>query len=67
MLSNGNATPYASLPLFNKSSASTTVTPNQNAEKVEMAQNRQVNVQIAAGHHLQKAEVECDSTSKSQW
>ncbi|XP_057188232.1 LIM domain only protein 7b isoform X8 [Triplophysa rosa] len=67
VLSNGNATSYASLPLFNKSSASTSVTSNQNADKVEMAQNRLGNVQIAAAHHSQKAEVECDSTSKSQW
>ncbi|KAA0722227.1 LIM domain only protein 7 [Triplophysa tibetana] len=65
VLSNRNATPYAPLPLFNKSSASTSVTSNQNADKVETAQNRPGNVQIAVAHHSQKAEVECDSTTKS--
>ncbi|XP_056594009.1 LIM domain only protein 7b isoform X2 [Triplophysa dalaica] len=65
VLSNRNATPYAPLPLFNKSSASTSVTSNHNEDKVEMAQNRLGNVQIAAAHNSQKAEVECDSTSKS--
>ncbi|KAF4118647.1 hypothetical protein G5714_000698 [Onychostoma macrolepis] len=54
VLSNGNAT-YIPPPFF-----------SQNAEKVEATQNRQTAVQTAAAQQSLKAEVECDSTTKSQ-
>ncbi|XP_067259780.1 LIM domain only protein 7b isoform X6 [Chanodichthys erythropterus] len=62
VLSNGNTTPHIPPPI-----ATTSVASNQIAEKVGAAEDRQAAVQIAAGHQLFKAEVECDSTTKSQW
>ncbi|XP_042572413.1 LIM domain only protein 7b isoform X6 [Cyprinus carpio] len=66
VLSNGNAT-YIPSPFFNQSIATTSVASNPNAEKVEATQNRQTAVQTAAAQQSLKAEVECDSTTKSQW
>lgn len=66
MLSNGNAT-YIPPPFFNQSIATTSVASNQNAEKVEATQNRQTAVQTAAAQQSLKTQVECDSTTKSQW
>uniref|UniRef100_A0A671MXI8 LIM domain only protein 7-like n=1 Tax=Sinocyclocheilus anshuiensis TaxID=1608454 RepID=A0A671MXI8_9TELE len=65
VLSNGNATCIPS-PFFNQSIATTSVASKQNAEKVEATQNRQSSVQTAAAQQSLKAEVECDSTTKSQ-
>ncbi|KTG36645.1 hypothetical protein cypCar_00003832 [Cyprinus carpio] len=65
VLSNGNAT-YIPSPFFNQSIATTSVASNPNAEKVEATQNRQTAVQTAAAQQSLKAEVECDSTTKSQ-
>ncbi|XP_016430682.1 LIM domain only protein 7b isoform X4 [Sinocyclocheilus rhinocerous] len=65
VLSNGNAT-YIPSPFFNQSIATTSVASKQNAEKVEATQNRQSSVQTAAAQQSLKAEVECDSTTKSQ-
>ncbi|XP_048052938.1 LIM domain only protein 7b isoform X2 [Megalobrama amblycephala] len=61
VLSNGNTTPHIPPPI-----ATTSVASNQIAEKVGAAQDRQAAVQIAAGRQSFKAEVECDSTTKSQ-
>ncbi|KAL1282218.1 hypothetical protein QQF64_001021, partial [Cirrhinus molitorella] len=66
VLSNGNTT-YISPLFYNQSTATTSVVSNQNAEKVGATQNRQTTVQTAAGQQSLKAEVECDSTTKSQW
>ncbi|XP_051559101.1 LIM domain only protein 7-like isoform X2 [Myxocyprinus asiaticus] len=66
VMSNGNAAPYIPPP-FNQSTAPTSVAPSQHTEKVGITQNRQNTLQIAAGHHSQKAETECDSTTKNQW
>ncbi|XP_051983500.1 LIM domain only protein 7-like [Xyrauchen texanus] len=66
VMSNGNAAPYIPPP-FNQSTASNSVAPSQHTEKVGITQNRQTTLQIAAGHHSQKAETECDSTTKNQW
>ncbi|XP_051755527.1 LIM domain only protein 7b isoform X7 [Ctenopharyngodon idella] len=60
-LSNGNTTPHIPPHI-----ATTSVASSQIAEKVGAAQNRQAAVQIPAGHQSFKAEVECDSTTKSQ-
>ncbi|KAI2668403.1 LIM domain only protein 7 [Labeo rohita] len=65
VLSNGNTT-YIQPPFFNQSIATTTVASNQNAEKMGATQNRQTAVQTTAGQQPLKAEVECDSTTKSQ-
>ncbi|KAK7161639.1 hypothetical protein R3I94_004346 [Phoxinus phoxinus] len=62
VLSNGNTTSHIPPPI-----ATTSVASNQIAEKVGAEQNRQAAVQIAAGHQTLKTEVECDSTTKSQW
>uniref|UniRef100_A0A9J8A5L4 LIM domain 7b n=2 Tax=Cyprinus carpio TaxID=7962 RepID=A0A9J8A5L4_CYPCA len=64
VLSNGNTTniPPSS---FNQFIATTSVASSQNADKVGETQNRQTAVQTAARQHSLKAEVECDSTTKS--
>ncbi|KTF91787.1 hypothetical protein cypCar_00023595 [Cyprinus carpio] len=66
VLSNGNTTniPPSS---FNQFIATTSVASSQNADKVGETQNRQTAVQTAARQHSLKAEVECDSTTKSPW
>ncbi|CAM4486516.1 unnamed protein product [Leuciscus chuanchicus] len=62
VLSNGNTTSHIQPPI-----ATTSVASSQIAEKEGAEQNRQAAVQIAAGHQSLKTEVECDSTTKSQW
>ncbi|XP_077102872.1 LIM domain only protein 7b isoform X6 [Siphateles boraxobius] len=62
VMSNGNTTSHIPPPI-----ATTSVASNQIAEKVGAEQNRQAAVQIAAGHQSLTKEVECDSTTKSQW
>ncbi|XP_042613563.1 LIM domain only protein 7-like isoform X4 [Cyprinus carpio] len=64
VLSNGNTT-YISPSSFNQFIATTSVASSQNADKVGETQNRQTAVQTAARQHSLKAEVECDSTTKS--
>ncbi|XP_016297976.1 LIM domain only protein 7-like [Sinocyclocheilus anshuiensis] len=65
VLSNGNTTNIPPSP-FNQFIATTSVASNQNAEKVVETQNRQTDVQTAARQQSLKADVECDSSTKSQ-
>ncbi|XP_073699244.1 LIM domain only protein 7b isoform X2 [Garra rufa] len=65
VLSNGNTT-YTPPPFFNQSIVTTSVASSQNADKVGATQSRQTAVQTTAGQQSLKAEVECDSTTKSQ-
>uniref|UniRef100_UPI004032F388 LIM domain only protein 7b isoform 2 n=1 Tax=Danio rerio TaxID=7955 RepID=UPI004032F388 len=62
VLSNGNPAPHNSPPFYNQSSATFSVTFNEN---VAAAQNRQACVQTAAGHQSIKAEDKCDSPTKT--
>ncbi|XP_073801433.1 LIM domain only protein 7b isoform X23 [Danio rerio] len=64
VLSNGNPAPHNSPPFYNQSSATFSVTFNEN---VAAAQNRQACVQTAAGHQSIKAEDKCDSPTKTLW